>query len=245
MIDLKGGVAVHAIGGRREQYRPLRSVWQARGTPVGLAAALRAGLGVGRLYLADLDAIAGFPPQLDLYESIIDAGMVLWVDAGLGDRGRLEQLAGLDPDATRPVVGLESVQGPDELAAIAETVGAGDVVFSLDLDDGKPRIATGAEWPGTGAYDIAARAIACGIERILILDLARVGTDRGIGTEGLLGRLRTLHPAVEIAVGGGIRGIDDVTRMRELGASVVLVGSAIHDGRIGRRELAQITEDSV
>lgn len=206
--------------------------------------ALSAGLDVDHLYLADLDAIAGFPPRLDLYQGMIAAGLVLWIDAGLVDRRRLEPLAALDPSATRLIVGLESIRGPDELAAIVETVGTERLVFSLDLDNGKPRIATRVEWPENDAHDIAARAIACGIKQILILDLARVGTDRGVGTEGLQRRLRTLHPTVEITAGGGIRAIDDVIQMRDLGVSAVLVGSAIHDGRIGPRELAQISADS-
>ena len=63
VIDLKGGMAVHAVGGRRDQYRPLRSVWQASASPIALAAALRDDLGIDRLYLADLDAIEGRPPD--------------------------------------------------------------------------------------------------------------------------------------------------------------------------------------
>lgn len=237
-------MAVHAVGGRREQYQPLRSVWQASASPADLATAVGEGLGVDCLYLADLDAIAGLPPRLDLFEAIIGAGMNLWLDAGLSDGGRLEPLAGLDPAKTRLVVGLESLVAPDELAAMVEDLGAARMVFSLDMDAGKPRIAPGARWPGNEAYDIAAQAIECGVEEVLILDLARVGTNRGIGTEGLLGRLRTYHPEVGITVGGGIHGIDDVARMRDLGASAVLVGTAIHDGRIGRRELAQLSKVS-
>ncbi len=234
-------MAVHAVGGRRDQYRPVRSVWQASGSPAGLAEAIRAGLGVDCLYLADLDAIAGSRPRLDLYKRILAADLDLWLDAGLGDRRRLERLAGLDPARTRPVIGLESVLGPDELAAMVDDGGPGRIVFSLDLDAGKPRIAAGANWPGNEAYDIAVRAMECGVEEVLILDLTRVGTSCGVGTEDLLRRLRTNHPRVAITVGGGIRGIDDVARMRDLGASAVLVGSAIHDGRIGRRELAQLS----
>ena len=61
-----------------------------------------------------------------------------------------------------------------------------------------------------------------------------MGTDRGIGTEELLTRLRGHSSArSSISVGGGIRGIDDLQRLKGLGASSVLVGSAIHDGRIG------------
>ena len=233
-------MAVHAVGGRRDQYRPLRGIWQASGSPIGLAVALRDGLGADHLYLADLDAIAGRLPDRDVYEGIIAAGMTLWLDAGVGDLARLEPLLDLDPDRSRLVLGLESVAGPDELARLVGRIGAGRAIFSLDLDDQRPRIAAGAAWPGQEPDEIADRAIACGVRTLILLDLARVGTGRGIGTGDLLTRLRTHHPSVAVSVGGGIRGIDDVLRMKELGASAVLVGSAIHDGRIGRRELERI-----
>ncbi len=44
--------------------------------------------------------------------------------------------------------------------------------------------------------------------------------------------------------GGGIRGAEDVLAVKEAGASAALVGSAIHDGRIGRVELERIAEEA-
>jgi phosphoribosylformimino-5-aminoimidazole carboxamide ribotide isomerase len=240
VIDLKGGMAVHAVGGRRDQYRPLRGIWQASGSPITLAIALREGLGADHLYLADLDAIAGQPPHREVYEGMIDAGMTLWLDAGVGDQARLAPLLDLDPERSRLVLGLESVAGPDELARLVTRIGAGRAIFSLDMDSEVPRIAAGAAWPGREPGEIADRAIACGVRTLILLDLARVGTGRGIGTGDMLVRLRTHHPSVAVTVGGGIRGIEDVLRMKQLGASAVLVGSAIHDGRIGRDELERI-----
>jgi phosphoribosylformimino-5-aminoimidazole carboxamide ribotide isomerase len=243
VIDLKGGMAVHAIGGRRDQYRPLRSVWQASPSPIALADALRAGLGTDRLYVADLDAIEGRDLNREIHDRLAAQGFELWLEAGVRDRESLEFLSGIVVDRLRVVVGLESVAGPAALAAMLERIGPDRVIFSLDLDDGKPRIAPGAAWSSDDPQEIASQAIRLGIRSLILLDLARVGMDRGIGTEGILMRLRTRHPEIAVVVGGGIRGMDDVLRLRECGASGVLVGSAIHDGRIGRRELQAIAQD--
>jgi phosphoribosylformimino-5-aminoimidazole carboxamide ribotide isomerase len=43
-----------------------------------------------------------------------------------------------------------------------------------------------------------------------------------------------------VSVGGGISRIEEVVELRNSGAPAILVGSAIHDGRIGARELEQI-----
>ncbi len=243
VIDLKGGMAVHAVGGRRDQYQPLRSVWQASGPPTALAAAIREGLGVPTLYLADLDAIAGRSPDRERYQRIAAEGLELWLDAGVSNTARLEPLMGLVSSGVRIVVGLESVEGPRALAAILERAGTDRVILSLDMDDGIARVAPGAIWPGIDVSEIAAESVALGVRHLILLDLERVGTGRGVGTELLLMRLRAHFPAIDLTVGGGIRGVDDVLRMRRLGASAVLVGSAIHDGRIGRPELERIARE--
>jgi len=41
-------------------------------------------------------------------------------------------------------------------------------------------------------------------------------------------------------VGGGISRIEEVLALRNAGAAAVLIGSALHDGRIGARELARL-----
>ena len=80
------------------------------------------------------------------------------------------------------------------------------------------------------------------MRRLLLLDLSRVGTGRGIGTLDLVVELRRIDPRVEISVGGGIAGIDEVIAIRDQGAAAVLIGSALHDGRIGRQQISSLGE---
>jgi phosphoribosylformimino-5-aminoimidazole carboxamide ribotide isomerase len=203
---------------------------------------MRDGLGIDQLYIADLDAIEGRPRDCALYERLASAGVPLWIDAGVRDRLALEPLMVLCRYHLRIVVGLESVGGPAELGEVIQRAGPDRVIFSLDMDDGRPLVAAEAAWPRSEPLEIASQVVALGVRRLILLDLARVGTGRGIGSEGLLTRIRTRWPGVAVTVGGGIRGIDDVLRLKEQGAAAVLVGSAVHDGRIGRRELQRLEE---
>ena len=83
VIDVLGGVAVHAVRGRRKEYQPLESVLCASTKPADVATALRA-IGFGELYLADLDAIAGEQPNFSLFKKVADkSGLDLMVDAGI------------------------------------------------------------------------------------------------------------------------------------------------------------------
>ena len=73
----------------------------------------------------------------------------------------------------------------------------------LTFSTGTPRIAAEAAWGTDDPLDLAQAAIECGVRRLLILDLARVGTGRGLGTSSLLDQIRQAHPTVQLIVGGG------------------------------------------
>ena len=238
VIDLMNGQAVHAVGGRRAHYRLIQSIFHPSCDPVPLARSLRQALGFDTLYIADLDAIAGSKPSLEIFREIIASGFHLWIDAGVRDLDSTAPLLTLDQTSRKIVVGLETVHGPHALADIIKRVGSNDIIFSLDLFEGQPRIAAPASWGTEEPLELARAAIDCGVHCLLILDLARVGTGRGAGSSRLLAQIQTDHPSVMVCLGGGITRIEEINELRDSGASAVLVGSAIHDGRIGAQELA-------
>lgn len=200
--------------------------------PIAIAAALRVAFGFGDLYIADLDAIAGAEPATAILGPIAALGFHLWVDAGIRDEADVARLLAIG--VATVVVGLETVRGPRALERIAATIEPTRLIFSLDLRDGRPLIDTGPAWGVRRPEEIAAAALGLGMRRLLLLDLARVGTGQGTGTLDLLTRIRGWAPSeTEVSVGGGVAGVADVERLAAAGASSVLVGSALHDGRIG------------
>ncbi len=215
VLDVKGGAAVHAVGGRRDEYLPVRSVLARGSDPLAIAGAMRRDLGIRELYLADLDAIRTGTPDPGLYHALVGEGLELLVDCGM----RAEA-----PDGPwRVVAGLETLTGPGVLRP--------GLVFSLDLKGGVPLAGPG--WPD-GPQAIVSEAVRRGVRSVIVLDLARVGTGGGIGTEGLLAWMQEEYPDLEILAGGGVSGVADLDRLEALGVDGVLVGSALHDGRLGR-----------
>jgi len=233
VLDLKGGHVVRGVGGRREEYRPVVSRLTSSSAPADVAAAFRDQLGLRELYVADLDAIAGAPPALATYTTLQALGCALWVDAGLSNAGQAEPLLAAGVETI--VAGLETLAGPEELARLCEHHGE-RVVFSLDLKESRP-LGDLSAWEAENAWGVASRAVALGTRRVLILDLSRVGGGEGTGTEELCRRLANEHPGVEVAAGGGVRGPDDLPRLRACGVSAVLVASALHDGRLTHADL--------
>ncbi len=237
VLDLQRGRAVHAVAGDRAHYQPVRSILHEGPDPIGLARAYRDALGLRDLYLADLDAIAGAPPALPLYRELHAMGLSLWADPGVVDGASLSSL--MDAGVSQIVVGLETVRGPGTLAEILGRAGPDRVAFSLDLRNGLPNVAENAEW-GTGdPRALAESVLALGVRRLLLLDLACVGTGRGVGTTTLLSLLAADHPEIEIeiGVGGGVAGPQDILTLGRAGAKFLLIGSVLHDGRIGAEAL--------
>ena len=242
-IDLLNGQAVHAVGGRRAYYQPIQSILHASSEPIPLARALRDSLGLQTLYLADLDAIGGCPPRVDIYREIIDSGFHLWIDAGVRDVGSLAPLLVLDRSSSTIIAGLETVRGPRELTEIVDQAGAGRVVFSLDLFEGRPRIAAPAAWGTEDPRELAEAAIECGVRRLLDSRSRSRGNGPRPGHGPPDGADSPGPSSVSLTVGGGISRIEEVVDLRDAGAAAVLVGSAIHDGRIGARELERLEPD--
>jgi len=240
VLDLRAGRAVLARGGRRESYAPVRSVLvgaeAGAGDAVALARAYRDALSLEDCYVADLDAIGGGPVQGALLRRLADLGSALLVDAGVADpvRARDVRAAG----AAQVVVGLETLPSFAALAAVARAVGAEHVVFSLDLRDGVPIVPTGAQQHGT-AVELARAAVDAGATSLLVVDLARVGTGRGVDPR-LVEALRRAHPTVRLLAGGGVTSAQEIARLADLGLDAVLLATALHDGRLGRADLEAV-----
>ena len=242
VLDLRGGRAVHARGGDRSRYAPLISRAApdaASGDAVAIAAAFAA-LGARRIYVADLDAIEGRAPQESLVRECARAGLdhggaQIWLDAGIA-RSADAARWGSVPGVERIIVGLESVAGMDVVADVVRVVRPLRVAFSLDLRNGAPQ-ARSTTLAREAPLALQQAAVRAGASAVLLLDLARVGSGAGVD-EALAGRMVARAGPAELIVGGGVGDLDAVRRLAVLGVHGVLIGSALHDGRIDPRLLA-------
>jgi phosphoribosylformimino-5-aminoimidazole carboxamide ribotide isomerase len=254
VLDVMAGQTVRGIAGERHRYRPWITPLAGSSEPLLVARAFRDRFGLAEIYVADLDAITGGPPNLALVRALQDDGFRLWVDAGIREAGDVEPLR--HAGVARIVAGLETLAGPDVLAAII----GDDVVFSLDLKNGEPlgclQRAAGfipaepveavgfnqpdGDKPRRSSMLIARDAVALGVTKMLVLDLARVGVGQGPGTDEFLANLRREFPGLELTAGGGVRDRGDVDRLAALGVDSVLVASALHDGRLTPADVAEL-----
>jgi phosphoribosylformimino-5-aminoimidazole carboxamide ribotide isomerase len=229
VIDVRGGMVVRAVAGRRSDYRPLVSQLTSSVEPVTVARAIHERFGWREFYVADLNAISSGEPSLGLYETLRADGFRLWLDAGVRDVDDSQRLA--DIGIEQVVVGLETVQGPDAWHSMVQRIGAGRLVFSLDLIHGKP-IADSEVWEVGDVKRIVDRVVRDGGQQLIILDLGRVGMRCGTGTDVLCADIVRCHPELAVYAGGGVRDQTDIDQLAQAGAAGVLLSSAIHDGSL-------------
>ena len=234
VIDLLGGQAVHARGGRRDQYQPVEPGAGAgfeRGDALGLAAFYVDGVGLDDLYVADLDAIAGGAGHRELIPRLAGTAPNLWLDAGITTPGKAGLARTLG--ATHLVVGLETLPSYEALAAIVATAAGTAVVLSLDLRDGVTITTGDAIPPGTRAEEVAVRAVDSGVATIIVLDLARVGSAAGCDLD-TIARIRRAVPHIRLLAGGGVRGTEDLRRLADAGCDGALAATALIAGTLRR-----------
>jgi phosphoribosylformimino-5-aminoimidazole carboxamide ribotide isomerase len=239
VVDLLGGRAVRARGGRRDRYEPI-------GAAVDLARTYVDGYGLRELYIADLDAIEATTdvarpidvarpsqgrdggaesPALRMIRQIATIGVPLWLDAGSTSVSQARHALALG--AAHVIVGLETLPSFEALEDICSAVGGERVAFSLDLRNGEPLRASDAI-PREDAQQLAARAASAGAGAVIVIDLARVGMRIGLDFD-LIARVRKAATGLTLCAGGGVRGPEDLERLAGAGCDAALVATAIAD----------------
>jgi phosphoribosylformimino-5-aminoimidazole carboxamide ribotide isomerase len=234
VIDVLGGIVVHAVRGRRKEYHPLKSILCASTDPVDVAAALKA-LGFGELYLADLDAITGGHPNFSLFKRIADkTGLELMVDAGITNLKAAKKV--LKNRVSKVVIGTETLPNISFVAEAVEFFGSEKVAVSLDLMGNK--IISGFEL-GTLAEPMALlrEFQDMSVSQIIVLDLTKVGSREGVNLSFLREVLRNIK--ARVFVGGGVRNVKDLVELKDIGVFGVLVATALHSGKISPEGLKQ------
>ena len=231
-MDVLKGIAVHAVRGERGRYQPLKSILCASSDPVNVASAFKS-LGFDELYLADLDAIMNEPPNLNLYKRIrAETSLDLMIDAGINTINRAKRT--LEAQASNIIIGTETLEALKFIREALRLFGEDRVIVSIDLKEGRI-ISRSESLRALSPVSLAERLEDTGVARVIILDLSRVGTGRGVN----LGVVRDVleRTGIEVLTGGGIRDIKDLEDLKEIGVSAALIATALHNGEITPAEL--------
>jgi phosphoribosylformimino-5-aminoimidazole carboxamide ribotide isomerase len=234
VIDILNGVAVHAVRGRRKEYQPLKSILCESTDPLAVASAFSS-LGFKELYVADLDAITCKNMNFSVFKQIVEmTGLGLIVDAGVSDFMKAQEL--FNNNVSKVIVGTETLPSLSFVKEAIECFGAERVVVSLDLVNGKV-LSPSEHIKVMAPLALALKLQEMGATQVIVLDLARVGSGEGVDFPLLEKMLNGLK--VQVFVGGGVRGIQDLVTLKDMGGCGVLLATALHSGRISLEDLSR------
>ncbi|MCP8317013.1 MAG: hisA/hisF family protein, partial [archaeon] len=175
VIDIMGGVAVHAKGGQRYDYKPIKSQLCETSNPIDLALALRTKFGFRELYIADLDSIMGRGDNMDMLRRIYEySSMKIMVDSGIYYVKKVRNL--LHVGVEKVVVGTETLTGFEVLKKILNFSGHERIIVSIDMKNGEI-LSKCKEIVRLSPEALAKRLKSMGIKELILLDLSRVGSE--------------------------------------------------------------------
>lgn len=225
VLDLKGGLVVHARMGQRDQYRPIKSPLSSTSKPIDVARGLLSIYPFGSFYVADIDAIAGAGNN-DAALTKLRAEFphtTFWVDNGIADWASAQRW--LDADLGHLVLGSETQKDEAVLRRLSDD---SRIVLSLDYRDddfvGPAALLSDVDmWPS----------------RVIIMTLARVGSSMGPDW----GRLEAINNAGcgrRVYAAGGVRDADDLAALADRGIAGALVASCLHNGMLTGAQIARL-----
>jgi len=225
VLDLKGGVVVHARMGMRSEYRPIDTPLSPSSRPTDVARGLLSIYPFTTFYIADLDAIERRGDNNVALMELKRAfpNLVFWVDNGVANLGNATRW--LDAGIGYLVIGSETQRNRELIRHFQHDE---RVVLSLDFRGdafmGPAVLLEDADaWPAD----------------IIVMTLARVGS--AVGPDmARLAIIKANGPGRRVYAAGGIRGADDLAALAQAGIAGALVATSLHNGTLTGAQIARL-----
>lgn len=229
VIDLLNGVVVHAKKGDRQNYKAMQSLLTHSSNPLAIIAALLEYYPFQHLYIADLNAIQGLNndhKNVEVIQSITQhyPKVRLWIDAGLTHKTALDHWCNRNFNV---VLGSENFSDLEHFLDVSNPLHP-NWVLSLDfMPNGYQGPATLQEntqyWP----------------KDVIMMSLANVGANAGVNTE-LLEKFKQYATHFNLYAAGGVRGMDDLTILKQAGIHGALIATALHQKQLSYSQLEEL-----
>ena len=184
--------------------------------------------GAQLLHLVDLDGAFSGAPSAGLLARVVGVAGGVPVQVGGGYRSLEAIDEALAAGAARVLVGTAAAS-PGFLTEAATRFGEG-LVVAVDIRDGRVALEGWTSEAPLTATELVRRCAEAGVARLLVTNVRRDGSLEGPDLELLEEVLAASD--LPVLAAGGISGVDDLRRLRELGCEGAVLGSALWLGRI-------------
>jgi phosphoribosylformimino-5-aminoimidazole carboxamide ribotide isomerase len=241
VIDLMKGIVVHGQMGERKKYKPIQSVLCDSADPLTVASAFEEKLQLKELYIADLDAISNqdYSNLKEILKIKQKTHLNLMLDFGIRFIDDILNVS--STKINRFVIATETLSGIRELDRIADEVDRNKLILSIDTMHNKI-LASSKEIKEMNPITVAEYGYGLGIKECIVLDLSKVGSERGPNI--VIAKEIVDNVEISVITGGGIRSIDDIHYLEKNGFTGVLIATALHNGNIAYNDLLSVNRDT-
>ena len=233
-IDLRRGRCVRLLKGDFDKETEYSS------NPVEIGRQF-SGLDVGDLHIVDLDgALTGAQGNRHIVSDLVrESGLEVQVGGGIRSKDDVSDW--LEKGAARCVIGSLAVKQPDVVMSWLRKFGPDAIVIALDVRleaRGQPMLTTQGwtEESDISLWECLDDYGDAGVRHMLCTDVLRDGTMTGPNFD-LYVEILNRYPELQLQASGGVRNIDDLELLRELGVPAAITGRALLDGRISAAEI--------
>jgi len=187
--------------------------------------------GLTRLHLVDLDgAKEGSVQNWKVLESLAGkTGLV--IDFGGGLKTEKDVSIVFNSGAALATVGSIAVKQAAVFEQWIQKWGAEKFLLGADVKEEMLTITGWTEQTDVLIYDFIEKHIKKGINQIFCTDVAKDGAMEGPSID-LYKTIIEKFPELQFIASGGVRHLDDVFELQQIGCSAVIIGKAIYEGNI-------------
>jgi len=238
-VDLKGGNCVQLRQGKKD------AVLFSADNPVEIAREWVA-QGAKRLHVIDLDGAfmeeqSNFVVIKALTESEGVKGRAK-IQVGGGIRSYEAAVKLLEIGVDRVIFGTAAFKSPQLIERVVDEFSSERVMVALDARKGKVAIDGWREVTGLDAKEAAKKVEELGAGSLLFTNIDVEGLMGGVDQEIIAAFVGAA--SIPVVIAGGVSSADDVKWIKEVGASGVVLGSALYKGKINFVDLSRFAEET-
>jgi len=221
-IDIRGGKCVTLYQGDYNQETVFND------DPV-TAALTWYSQGARWLHIVDLDGAAiGAPRNIQVVKEIIkESSLFIELGGGIRQKEVAEKL--LRQGVSRIILGTAAIENRELVKKLCRQFGEA-IAVSLDAREGRIAIHGWQKNTVVEVLELSREMVDAGTRRFIYTDIKRDGTLTEPNFD-MIGRLLA-QAKVPVVVAGGVSKLEDLQRLKELGAEGAIIGKALYTGDI-------------
>jgi len=188
------------------------------------------------IHMVDLDAAkTGIPTNHLIIASVATTlGLKVQTGGGIRNMDTLDRV--LDSNITRAILGTSAVRDRQFTEKAVSRYGS-RIAIGIDAKNGEVAVDGWTNKSGMNVLDFARAMESIGVQTVIYTDISRDGMLLGTETQGIIELVR--ETKLSVIASGGIGTYSDVYDAKSTGASGVIIGKAIYEGKVDLKTCLQ------